>query len=276
MYCGENEFEKCIESVAAQRANFYYEQVFIKNKANAEAHNELYKTIMLESDYFDYFIKLDADMIFQSVQSLQALMEMAIESQANIFSIPVHDHMTDEMIWGLNVYKKGTKWVLNTNQLFTDQLILDGSFSSFKKNLDCTDSLVSHAANPGDFQAFIFGVHRATKVIQLNTGNLLLGHSWGQLNTLYKMRSAYIKNGGKSRAFGVIGAYYTFKGITTSNSIKKKEDYRDDFNSVSFKSDLRKALNYFSKNKILVLIDSVGSFRLFLGALLYVKRKILW
>ncbi|MBA1277432.1 hypothetical protein [Stutzerimonas stutzeri] len=274
LYCGENEFDKCVNMASCQRCTFFFEQVFIKNKANAEAHNELYKIVMAQADDFDYFVKLDADMVFKSENSLQKLITMAVESGGDIFSIPVHDYMTDSMIWGLNIYRSGVKWLLGTDDLFTDQQRLDGAYVAAKKNLLESESLVSHAENPSDFQAFVFGVHRAAKVVQVEADKFLLGHAWGQLDTLFKVVDAYKKSGDKKRALAIIGAYFTLNKLNKNVGLNRKEDFVGEFDAVSFESDLDKSLRYFGHKKIIVLFKSVGIFRLFSGFFEYAKRRL--
>ena len=276
LYCGENEFDMCVEMANSQRCAFSFEQVFIKNKANAEAHNELYKIIMDQANNFDYFVKLDADMVFNGEESLQQIITMAIESGADVFSIPVHDYMTDSMIWGLNVYKSGVKWLLGTDDLFTDQQRLDGAYVAAKKSLLESESLVSHAENPSDFQAFIFGIHRAAKVVQVETDKFLLGHAWGQLNTLFKVVNAYKKYGDEKRALAIIGAYFTLNKLNRNVGLNRKEDFVGEFAAVNFEADLEKSLLYFCHKKIIVLVKSVGSAGLLSGCFEYVTRRLKW
>jgi hypothetical protein len=254
--------------------NFYFEQVFIKNKTNAEAHNALYKIIMDESDEFDYFVKLDADMVFKKQSSLKVLMASTVESGADFFSIPVHDYMTNSMIWGLNVYKSGVKWLLGTEALFTDQQHLNGVYLSAKKNLTVNESLVSHAEDPSEFQAFVFGVHRASKVLQTESDRFLLGHAWGQLNTLFNVVEAYKKHGGKKRAFAIIGAYFTLNKLNKNNGLYRKEDFLEEFNSLCFESDLIKSLSFFERGKIYTLFEVVGVCRSLVGFFHYVKKRM--
>lgn len=274
MYCGESEFEQCVEMVNSQKCDFIFDQVFIKNKANAEAHNELYKIIMDESDVYDYFVKLDADMVLNNETALQRLMTVVTDSDADIFSIPVHDYMTDSMIWGLNVYRSGVKWLLGTDDLFTDQQRLNGKFISAKKNLTVQESLVSHAEDPNEFQAFVFGVHRASKVIQSESYSFLLGHAWGQINTLFKVVEAYNKSNEIKRAYAIIGAYYTLKKLNKRVGLFSKEDFIDEFKAVRFDSDLVKSLIYFRRGKLYLLFDSVGVSRVLIGFFDYTIRRL--
>lgn len=273
LFCGENEFDKCVEMVGRQVCNFYFEQVFIKNKGNLEAHTELYQMIMDEADSFDFFVKLDADMIFKSESSLESLIQIAISSKADIFSIPVHDYMTNSMIWGLNVYRAGVRWHLGTDNLFTDQQLLAGEFVISKRNLSLDESLVSHAEDPSDFQAFVFGIHRATKVTQSGGSKYLIGHAWGQISTIFKVLRAFNLFGDNKRAFAVIGSYYALHKINNV-VVVRKDDFFNYFNCVDFNRDIEDSVNYFNLPRVLLLIKVIGCFKLFGGVVLYLKRYL--
>lgn len=275
MFSGENEYEQCKESVKNQITEHNVAHRFIENKQNLEAHNELYKIVMVESDKFDYFVKLDADMVFEKESALQDLVTMAGASGADIFSIPVHDYMTNSMIWGINVYRSGLRWLLGTESLFTDQQQLDGEFVSAKKNISMNESLVSHAKSPTEYQAFVFGVHRASKVVQEETDNFLLGHAWVQLCTLCKVLDAYRSGGDRKRAFAIIGAYYTLKKLNDRVGLKSKKDFIGEFELVNFARDIDKSLRYFRGGRIAILLRSVEFSRLLAGLFEYIKRRSL-
>ncbi len=277
LYSGEHEYAECKKSVFEQNGVFILDHYLIENKKNAEAHNELYRTIMDKSKEYDYFIKLDADMIFTKFTAIKELIQMAVDSKADVFSIPVHDYMTNKMVWGLNVYRSGVKWKLGTESLFTDQQHLDGEYRIAKKNLLLVESLVSHASMPSDFQAFAFGVHRAAKVIQAESAVPLLGHAFGQYETLKNVYFNYMLNENKSLGLALVGAYLMVTRQLSRADMLDKSSFQEDFKKINYDDDLRKALSFFKSFNAPTLIAIIGYSRFFLGVFKYTKRKLkLW
>lgn len=274
MFSDENEYESNKNSVSDQKASFQIKQCFIENKKNLEAHNELYKIIMDKAKSFDYFIKLDADMILTNKTALSELIRMAVDSNSDIFSIPVHDYMTNQMIWGVNVYKSGVKWKLGTENLFTDQQHLDGNFHISKKRLLLKDSLVSHASMPSDFQAFAFGVHRAAKVIQADSSIPLLGHAFGQFKTLKDVYLNYMNNKNRSLGLALIGAYMMLTSQLSRKDMLDKNYFLDDYKKMNYEDKLDESLSFFNSFGGFRMISVIGYTRFVLGLLLYAKRKI--
>lgn len=275
MYCGENEFSECVGSVKLQNTLYKVKQLFIKNKGNAEAHNLLYSMIMDKSNKYDYFVKLDADMVFEHDNSLDMLIKLAVDSKADIFSIPVNDFMTGTMLWGLNVYKSGVEWHINSNELFTDQQVLKKQYKQAKQSLNLEQSLVSHASNPTDMQAYMFGVHRAAKVTQTEESTYLIGHAIGQLNTLKNVFKKFKSTKNKKHGFALIGAYQMLNGLNKSKGFLSKASFEEDFSLLNYEQDIIKAIEFFSKNKLIILFKSVGMDKLLKGLFYYLKRKVL-
>ncbi|MBE0472138.1 MAG: hypothetical protein IBX55_21850 [Methyloprofundus sp.] len=274
LFSGESEYQECKISVKRQTVSFQVDHFFIEGKSKPEAHNILYSTIMSESSEYDYFVKLDADMIFTSDNALEKIINYAIASNSGIFSIPVHDYMTDSMIWGLNVYKSGVKWFVETDNLFTDQQRIDGCYKKEKKKLDKCESLVSHASMATDFQGYIFGVHRAAKIIQYESVDFRFGHSFGQLQTLKLVLERYKKNNSKVAASALVGAYQLIVGELGRYDMIKREDYRACFENVKVDEKLKDALFFFSPNSWVILIRIFGFYGISCKILKHLIRKL--
>jgi hypothetical protein len=58
----ENELSDCIAKVAAQ-TGITVEHFFIRDLADVDAHWTMYKTFMERAAHFDFFVKVDADMV---------------------------------------------------------------------------------------------------------------------------------------------------------------------------------------------------------------------
>ena len=273
MYSGENEFNKCIDSVENQKCDFQFEQIFIKNKTNQDAHNELYSIIMERHASYQYFVKLDADMIFTSTSSLQTLVNLAIQSKADIFSIPVDDYMTGKMIWGLNIYKSGIKWKLGTESIFTDQQSLIGENTVIHKKLSKENSLVSHASDPSDFQAFLFGIHRASKIVQSSSDNYKIGHAYGQYKIIKDVLDVYNKKHNYKHGLVLIGASKMLKSELSRSDMIEKDFYKEDFENISFNQDLEESIKFLKKPFYFIFFKAVSLRKLARGISSYIYSK---
>lgn len=273
LYSGENEFNKCIDSVESQKCDFQFEQIFIKNKTKQDAHNELYSTIMERSNSYQYFVKLDSDMIFTSINSLQKIIDLALQSQADIFAIPVDDYMTGKMIWSLNVYRSGLKWQLGTQNIFTDQQNIIGGYKKIHKKLYKENSLVSHASDPSDFQAFLFGVHRASKIVQHNSDNYKIGHAYGQYKIIKDVLGVYKTSQNYKHALALIGASKMLLSKLNRSDVFKKEFYKKDFENISFEQDLNESIKFLQKPAHYIFFKAVGLRSLASGISSYIYNK---
>lgn len=274
LFSGENEYKRCLSSVKKQKVDFSFEHFLIENQTKPVAHTNLYSKIMEESDKYDYFVKLDADMVFTRRDSLCQLINICELNGSDKTSITVYDHMTDKMIWGLNVYRSGMKWRLGSEVLFTDQqFIIKDNYKKHAERLNKKSSLVSHASDPTDFQSFIFGVHRASKIIQKNVTIPRMSHAYGQYNTLLDVYRNYVDNSSKQAQLALVGAYYVLSRKTSESVMISKKHYEREFSNLNA-TDYLEAIKFFKKFGKIKLIKEIGSLRCFLGLLNYMKNKI--
>lgn len=185
LYTGENEFEQCKQSIRDQTHN-NWEHVVYKHLPNKEAHDRLYRTFM-DRTGFDLFVKLDADMVFRSPDSLKVLVDLfRREPELDHAILAVHDWASGTLIMGLHAFSNRAEWTASNENLFVDHSPqIPGKRLTTKKP---PAPIVDHSPNPSPFQAFRFGVHRALKVVQRDRGRLdlfrsrmqwnLLGHIW--------------------------------------------------------------------------------------------------
>ena len=164
LYAGENEIDECINSVKEQTFKNIKHEVF-KDLPNKMAHHTLYKRFMALQEEYDYFIKLDADMVFKDstiVEQLVAIFQKDNKIDQAVFS--VHDWCSNSNIFGMHMFTDRVKWDLSKEDLFVDpDPIKEG------EKLVVTQSpspVADHSPNPSFEQAFIFGYHRALKVVQ--------------------------------------------------------------------------------------------------------------
>ncbi|MCZ6680588.1 MAG: hypothetical protein O7E52_25430 [Candidatus Poribacteria bacterium] len=115
---------------------------------------------------FDLFMKLDADMVLMRENVLEEIVEYFSnrrELDHAVFS--VRDFASDSDILGLHVFSNRATWPICSERLFVDP---DPSIPGLKEYVWGPPAPVAHhSPNPSEGQLFSFGVHRATKVIQI-------------------------------------------------------------------------------------------------------------
>lgn len=161
LYSGENEYEASISALKLQK--FQNKEFFvIENLPNKLAHDTLYSSFMNRADDFDYFLKLDADMVFAHQNVLSAMVEtMQKDNLAHLFAW-VNDIPSGVKIPGIQMFKSDTKWLGSDEQLNVDYppQIKGQSKSVFGENW------INHMPSPDEYQLFRYGVHKALKSIQ--------------------------------------------------------------------------------------------------------------
>ena len=164
MNSGEGEYERCCETLQRQR-NCRWEQRVFKNLPNEEAHRRLYATVMSESDNFDLFLKLDADMVLADSEVLTDLVRVfQARPQLDHLVVAVSDWMTDSKIIGAHLFSRRVVWREHSETLYVDP---DPEYPGEKLTLhNPARDLIHHACNPSPFQAFHFGAHRGLQAAQ--------------------------------------------------------------------------------------------------------------
>lgn len=265
LYSGENEYEESKKSVKEQNYE-YIEYRCFENLPNKEAHDRLYKTIMDESSNFDIFIKLDADMILEEKDFILKVVSYFIENDnVDLLSYTVLDYFTNTRIWGINCFSNRCKWNVISENLFVDH---QPSFNGKKIKIVDENNMVSHAKNPSFYQSYMFGFHRALKVVQKDRKTPLLGHSYGQYNTLNKLIENYISNNKEVLKYAILGAFTVFNKDYTicENKLKYLDVYNEEI----------KKINQINVKKISIIsfIDKIGYYRFIKSIILYIQNKM--
>lgn len=169
LYSGENEFEECLASIQGQDYPACEHFVF-KNLPNKVAHVTLFKSFLDSSDEFDVLIKVDADMVLASPSLFSAMVKKLEDNPGlDVFSVAVHDFFTDQLIAGLNAYRKTVRWDFEKETIFVD--IPEISSEKYAYDDRVLAPAAFHCKNPSLFQAFHYGAHRGLKAIQPKGGS---------------------------------------------------------------------------------------------------------
>jgi len=164
MSSGENELSLCLDSISSQ-VGVNFDVYHIENKPNKEAHEECYKKIMTDSGLYDYFIKVDADMVFINDTKLKEVIQFMYEDRSlDHAAFSVLDWASQKLIIGMHVFSNRCKWEASGDLLFVDP---SPCFPGKEAIVWGGPSPVAlHSPNPSIKQAIQFGCHRALKILQ--------------------------------------------------------------------------------------------------------------
>ena len=229
LYTGESEYNACKDSVL-QQSHTNWEHLTFEYLPNKIAHDVLYNTIMNQADEYDFFFKLDADMVLADEHILQAIVnQFQNDPSLDHCVIPVDDAMTGGKMLGAHAFSNRVHWEKNTERLFVDP---DPDYTGLRCIVDNRiDAWIFHMSNPNEFQAFRFGVHRALKATQFFTP--LSQKRWftalTQWRNLRTILHKYKVDNQRIHALAMLGASDVFcKSISVSESgydndiVKKK------------------------------------------------------
>jgi hypothetical protein len=211
LYSGENELDACKKSVSEQRGVAASQEIF-ENLPNIEAHRALYSRIMEKRDEYDWFVKLDADMVLRHPTSLKQAIEY-IETQPDnhgmaIFT--VHDWPTGGPIWGINFFDPSCHWNWVSETKVPDGLFVDPDPECAGTRLvvkSRPSPIADHMPDPSDWQAFFFGFHRGLKACSKEDG-LPSPRSKIQWNILCKVAAHYRRSKDRKLALVLAGTNY--------------------------------------------------------------------
>lgn len=212
LYSGENQIDLCKKSVSVQRGVTVTHEIF-ENLPNIEAHRTLYARIMEQSKNYDWFVKLDADMVLNDEHSLKKAIQHIEKLTANagmaIFTL--QDWPTGMPIWGINFFSPSCKWDwVENSETIPDQLFVDPDpmYEGPRLIIDEPPApIASHMQSPSDFQAFFFGAHRALKALSKN-GDKPSSRAKTQWNILRAVGKHYRLSEDRKLALILTGAEY--------------------------------------------------------------------
>jgi hypothetical protein len=161
-YVGEAEINENIKSTNAQKSVTIYQNI-ISFKTKYEAHLELYNFIKNNLQNYDYFLKLDADMIIESDVAIISMCKLIDKLSVNRLSFPVIDSYTGNEINGVHLLRSMDLVLKNPNdQLRTDDWIskINGKSFSTSKHVN-----ISHGRLFTKNQAVRFTAQRVLKAL---------------------------------------------------------------------------------------------------------------
>ena len=224
LYAGENEFEECVESINRQKG-VTFEHVILKHLGNKEAADTLYKTFMERSAEFDLLIKIDADTVLVDDHLFSNISHKFRENDwLDLLEIPLHDFLSDQLIWGLNSFRSTVKWKPAQENLFVDD------FKPVPKNRwisDCKELAPAgiHCKNPSHLQAFHYGVYKGLKVIQPEIGEKVISKIHSNMEKIERTYAHFKRKRDIRLGFAVLGAELALKGNFQADHLDYSNPY---------------------------------------------------
>ncbi|EDM47381.1 hypothetical protein [Marinobacter algicola] len=269
LFSGENEYEQSCKSVNSQVGVDVHHKI-IEHLPKQEAHQKLYQLFNEGRKNFDFFAKLDADMAFSKNTSLLNILEM-FDKGVDVVSATVYDGITGTDMQSFNVFSNKCRFFYHSNDpLFTDKLKID--YPGVQCSYVDKQRNVLHAFNPSPFQAFMFGVHRALKVVQPGKKIPSLNSSYHQKLILNQAYEYYRRTKSEHSKHALWGATLVFQKIINDSDLYRKSDYLHIFEEVLTKGgdiDVR-----LTEHDILSLVSVVGWSRFLIAALRQVLLKL--
>ena len=163
--CGEEDFQQCIKAISLQE-NVVVTHHVINNLPEKEAHNKLWAAWRIAKQDHDVFVKIDADTVLKTNTTLTTICELFKDnSRLTGIQAYLHDHLTSDLIYGLNCFSKKVIFNDTTDELYCDRKIDTGHDIVLRGN-QLPSTLIpaaDHCKFASKKQAFHYGVHRALK-----------------------------------------------------------------------------------------------------------------
>lgn len=221
----ENELTECLKSIKSQTYQ-HVDSFIIKGKPNRVAHSELYNRFMDQSDNYELFIKVDADMVIKDKYLFKKIVDFfKYNSNIKCLKLPVHDFFSNRLISGMHIYRNTVEWVTTPSTIFLDinNNSLKLSETIYLKSDKSLVPAAQHCPNPSPFQSFHYGVHKGLKIVQHDQIEFLVNmanYHWGIVKDI-KTHFNYTND--RNLAFAILGAELALKRKLKSSDL--------DFNS---------------------------------------------
>ncbi|WP_430419214.1 hypothetical protein [Methylibium petroleiphilum] len=220
MYSGENEYERCLQSIKLQKG-VDVELFAIENTPNKEAHDRLYDKFNTDGDRCDLIVKIDADMILLDDFALHRVVRLFKDNGSlDHLMIDVHDYLSDMPIPSMNFYSNRVKWRGNDENLIVDY---HGSYSGpLIRIMD--GPIANHMSDPGLMQAFYFGIHRCLKAIQPERRKKDVGRAMLHWSIITRIFESYLRLGDVRRLLAMGGAHFVLNHPNPIECLDYKSD----------------------------------------------------
>ena len=200
LHSGENEFSDCVRSVKAQDYKDF-EIFVIEGLGKKQALDTMHENFSKSG--FDVLVNVGADTVLLHKRLFTNVINNIKENPViQHYSIALHDFFSDQLIWGLNFYHD-IEWEKGDEQVFTDFIPKLRTV----QDLDILAPAAIHCPNPGLFQSFHYGAHKAMKILECHR------RGWTEKMEYYrdiirKTYNSFLETNDIRRSMCVVGARY--------------------------------------------------------------------
>lgn len=243
MFSGENEYERCLQSIKSQKG-VDVELFAIENIPNKEAHDRLYDKFNAYGGGYDLIIKIDADMVLLDDFALHRAVRFFKDNDSlDHLMIDVQDYLSDMPIPAMNFYSNRVRWQGNDENLIVDY---HGTYAgSLMRIMD--GPIANHMSDPHPMQAFCFGVHRCLKAIQPERRKKDVGRAMLHWSIITRIFESYLRLGDVRRLLAIGGAQFVLNHPNPIECLDYKSDQVrrqcEEFNADRTEGDLSELLD---------------------------------
>lgn len=223
MSSGEADFDMCMQAVHHQEHPDVV-HFLVAGLPEAAAHSELYTEWNRLKGDFDLFLKVDADTVLAHDRVVTRLVEMfSAEPRLTGTQSWLHDHMTDDVIFGLTCIRNTVTVKTDVDMLYCDRvdsnhdLVIRGD--ALPQDLRIAGD---HCRYADDRQAFHFGLHRMLK---------------NQRDVLGKVYVAWRCDPLRTRAFALIGGQLAHRFASNRRFNYGDPEFREAFVEATLRYD---------------------------------------
>lgn len=193
MFTQEGDFQKAAAQIQAQEG-VIVRHFIVADLKEKEAHNALWHAWKEARDDQDLFVKIDADTVLASPQTLAQICALfAADPRVTGLQAPLHDYMTNSLINGLNAFSPKVIFNDTQDELYCDRAV-DTGHNVVLRERDLPAELIPagyHCHHANEMQGFHYGVHRMMK---------------GQKSIIHQVTVSWDRDRDRIRGFALIGA----------------------------------------------------------------------
>jgi hypothetical protein len=225
---GENEFKECVEMINKQVTESY-NHVIVSGLNELDAHLELGKIWNMDRGKYRLLVKIDADSILMSENSLERISELFLTSEITGAQIKMLDYFSNDLISGLNVFSNQVSFSIPKTKLRPDNIDL-GNNKVFKgSKVEHLEPIAWHCKYPSSKHSFVYGFHRTLK---------------NQKLIMSKVAKEWIIHNDDARKWALIGSIYARKKKVMKFNYSSDKATRLYEISMNKEMDHKEVLNY--------------------------------
>ncbi len=212
----EADFTHCLTALHAQ--NIEFDWFVVHKQPNKLAHQLVYATFVIQRKEYMGFVVCDADMCLYPHILQQWQAKMQNDPKISIIRAVLHDYLTNDNMPGVSCYANNCQFID-----YADSLIPDVDPSHPGRNEYEYEPAGTHMAHCDIYQAYRFGMHRMTKILQADRETPDLTASMVEWTILIRVYLAYKADPNELRLFALMGALDVFNA--KGDNLKHIYDY---------------------------------------------------